>query len=85
MGCPTSPGRDILVLVADRDGLSYYRLETIDREMGYPGWAELARARTCLIEMDLIAFEPHSEHDANGVYQVLGLVRVVMRRDPRGR
>lgn len=74
-----------LVLAADHNGISWWRLESIDRELGYMGWAEIARSRTRLVALDLIAFEPHSEHDPNGVYQVLDMAEVHSQRHPHAR
>jgi hypothetical protein len=62
-----------LVLAADRQGISYYRLESIGQRLGRLSWHDVRQARERLVARGLIAFAPHSEHDPNGVYQVLPL------------
>ncbi len=62
-----------LVLAADAQGISYYRLETISRYLGHLPWAKIHSARERLIERGLIAFEPFSPGEPNGFYQVLSL------------
>ena len=62
-----------LVLVGDRNGVSFYRLETICRYLDYMDWGDFHRARKGLIEYGLIAFQPFRPHEPNGFYQVLPL------------
>jgi len=61
-----------LVLVADRDGVSFYRKEVIAKKLGID-WTEVGQARRRLVEMELVAFRPFSPGDPNGFYQVLPL------------
>jgi hypothetical protein len=59
-----------LVLVADRNGVSFYRKEKICDTL----WLDFGRfetARDRLISMKLIAFEAYSICSPNGHYQVL--------------
>ena len=59
-----------LVLVADRNGVSFYRKEKICDQLGLDfGQFEVARDR--LIDLKLIAFERYSALTPNGYYQVL--------------
>ena len=59
-----------LVLVADRNGVSFYRKEKICDQLGLDfGQFEVARDR--LIDLKLIAFERYSAMTPNGYYQVL--------------
>lgn len=62
-----------LVLVGDRNGVSYYRLEKICRYLDEMDWGDFHCARDGLIEANLIDFRPFNIHDPNGFYQVLGL------------
>lgn len=62
-----------LVLVGDRNGVSFYRNEKICEVLDYMEWADFHKARQRLIEADLIDFKPFSKHDPNGFYQVLSL------------
>lgn len=59
-----------LVLVADRDGVSWYRIEKIGRPLGLTE-DRVVLARDRLVERALIAFEPFRAGDVNGYYQVL--------------
>ena len=59
-----------LVLASDAEGISYYRMETISDVFGI-SWSQFQEARQRLIDKGLIAFEPLSEHEVNGFYQVL--------------
>ena len=59
-----------LALVADRNGVSFYRKEKICDQLGLDfGAFEVARDR--LIDLKLIAFESYSAMSPNGHYQVL--------------
>jgi hypothetical protein len=62
-----------LVLVGDKNGVSFYRLEKICQYLDDMDWSDFHRARRVLIENDLIAFQPFSPHEPNGFYQVLSL------------
>ncbi len=62
-----------LALAADRQGISYYHLESIAKRLGHIDWGALHEARDHLEEVGLIAFLPFSPHDPNGFYQVLEL------------
>jgi len=63
-----------LVLAADAQGLSCWRLDRIEAMLGYlPSRRELLRARQRLMDLDLIAYRPWSEHGPDGSYQVLAL------------
>jgi hypothetical protein len=73
--CMTSDGIALyvfLVLAADRDGLSCWRLDRMERELPLEG-AALVAARTRLIEAGLIAFRPWSARSRDGTYQVLSI------------
>ena len=61
-----------LSLVADRNGVSFYRKEKICDVLGLD-FTALAIARDRLIEMDLLAFAPYSALSVNGFYQVLAV------------
>jgi hypothetical protein len=59
-----------LALVADRDGVSFYRKEKICHILGMDfGAFEVARDR--LIDLGLLAFGPYSALSVNGFYQLL--------------
>jgi len=62
-----------LVLVGNRDGVSFYRLEKICTYLDHMEWADFHEARDRLISLGLIAFRPFSHHNPNGFYQVLSL------------
>lgn len=66
-----------LVTVADAQGLSYYGAATLARRLRL-GDAQLAAARTQLIELDLVAYEPP-------LYQVLALSPGATTSPPRVR
>jgi hypothetical protein len=59
-----------LLLVADRNGVSFYRKEKICDVLGLD-WGPFEVARDRLINLGLIAFEPYSGLTPNGYYQVL--------------
>ena len=63
-----------LALAADRQGVSYYHLETIAKHLGHIDWSELHEARDHLQELGLLAFLPFGKCDPNGFYQVLELL-----------
>lgn len=59
-----------LTLVADRNGVSFYRKEKVCDLLGLDfGQFEVARDR--LISLGLLAFSPYSAMTVNGFYQVL--------------
>ena len=63
-----------LVLAADAQGLSCWRLDRIEKMLGYTiARAELFQARQRLIDHGLIAYRSWSEHSPYGSYQVLAL------------
>lgn len=59
-----------LALAADRNGVSFYRVEKIAQVLSLDG-PEFDVARDRLIDMRLIAFERYSALSPNGFYQVL--------------
>jgi hypothetical protein len=64
-----------LVLAADQNGLSCWRLDRIEREMPSFDRSALWKARDRLLELDLVAFKPWRVSDPDGVYQVLSIQR----------
>ena len=62
-----------LVVVGNRDGVSFYRMEKICELLAYMEWGAFQAARDRLIALGLIAFRPFSPHEPNGFYQVLSL------------
>lgn len=74
-----------LVLAADRQGVSFYRLESIARELGHLDWSALGRAQRRLIELDLIAYQPRGPHAPDGTFQVLPLDGLPSRRQDDAR
>ena len=71
-----------LTLAADRDGLSCWRLDRIEREMPYFDHHTLWSARDRLVELGMIAFRPWRKGDLNGCYQVLSVERPKDRLSP---
>ena len=61
-----------LCLVADREGVSFYRRAKIGRELGLDD-TEVASALARLIDLDLVAYRPFREGAADGFHQVLSL------------
>ena len=61
-----------LCLVADREGVSFYRRAKIGRELGLDD-QEVASALARLIELDLVAYRPFRDGAADGFHQVLSL------------
>lgn len=61
-----------LVLVADRNGVSFYRKDLISRKLDIE-WSDFEEAKRRLIERGLIAFRRFSPHEVDGFYQVLPL------------
>jgi hypothetical protein len=64
-----------LVLAADKDGLSCWRLDRIEHEMPCFERSDLWKARDRLLQLDLVAFKPWRTSDPDGVYQVLSIQR----------
>ena len=62
-----------LVLVGNRDGVSFYRTEKVCELLSYMEWGAFQKARDHLIALGLIAFRPFSRNEPNGFYQVLAL------------
>lgn len=75
-----------LILAADRQGLSCWRIERVARELGDIDFAELFVARETLVARGLVAYRPWSAHCVDGVYQVLPVPAskpvAAMRVDP---
>jgi hypothetical protein len=64
-----------LALAADRQGLSCWRLDRVERQIPFDV-AALKRARDGLVAKDLIAFRPWGPRSIDGSYQVLSLPEV---------
>jgi hypothetical protein len=62
-----------LALAADRNGLSCWRLDRIERAIPCFDRHALWQARSRLGEMDLIAYRPWRPGDPDGSYQVLSV------------
>ena len=61
-----------LALVADRNGVSFYRKDVMSKRLGID-WGDFEESKTRLLERGLIAFRPFTTHDVDGFYQVLPL------------
>jgi hypothetical protein len=61
-----------LALAADRQGLSCWRLDRMERDLPFEV-ADLKQARERLIAGDLVAFRPWGPRSVDGSYQVLSL------------
>lgn len=72
-----------LILAADRDGLSCWRLDRIEREMPCFDRHALWRARDRLVDLDLVAFKPWRPSDPDGVYQALSIRRPLAASAPQ--
>jgi hypothetical protein len=72
-----------LVLAADRDGLSCWRIDRMERELP-ADVGSLKTARSGLVKKDLIAFFPWSSRSINGTYQVLSIEHRMCVPAPRG-
>lgn len=59
-----------LVLVADRNGVSFYRKDVISKRLGID-WSQFEESKTRLLERGLIAFRPFAPRDVDGFYQIL--------------
>ncbi len=64
-----------LTLAADRNGLSCWRLDRIERDVPCLDRHTLWAARDRLAELDLIAYRPWRKGDPDGCYQVLSIPR----------
>jgi hypothetical protein len=73
-----------LVLAADRQGLSCWRLERIERQIPCFDLAALHAARKGLISAELVAFRAWSRGSSDGIYQVLSLPRPAASSRHRG-
>ena len=62
-----------LVLVADKNGVSFYRKEKICNAVSLD-YNQFEIARDRLVDMKLIAFEGYSVLSPNGYYQILPIV-----------
>lgn len=71
-----------LVLAADKDGLSCWRLDRIEREMPCFDRSALWKARDRLVELDLVAFKPWRASDPDGIHQVLSIQRSGAAQSP---
>lgn len=69
-----------LTLAADKNGLSCWRLDRIERDLPCFDRHALWDARDRLLELDLIAFRPWRKNDPDGCYQLLALERAKHRR-----
>ena len=58
------------VLVADRNGVSFYRKDVISKRLGID-WDQFEESKARLVERGLIAFRPYVPRDVDGFYQVL--------------
>ena len=72
-----------LALAADRQGLSCWRFDRIEREVPFDVRV-LKRARDGLVEKDLVAFQPWGPKSVDGSYQVLALPEAEAASTPRG-
>lgn len=61
-----------LVLVADKNGISFYRKDVISKKLGID-WSQFETAKARLLERGMIAFRPFTKGDVDGFYQVLPL------------
>jgi hypothetical protein len=73
-----------LVLAADRQGLSCWRLDRMIQDLPFSR-EDLIRARSRLTEWDLLAYRPWSKGSPDGVYQVLDCPRGPMRNAHLGK
>jgi hypothetical protein len=61
-----------LVIVADANGVSFYRKDLISKRLGID-WDQFEEAKARLLERRFIAFRPFRVGDVDGFYQVLPL------------
>jgi len=62
-----------LVLAADQQGLSCWRLDIMQRTMPAFHFHQFHDARDLLVQKRLLAFKSWSQNDPDGVYQLLAL------------
>lgn len=72
-----------LALAADRDGLSCWRLDRMERELP-SDVGPLVRARAGLLDKDLLGFAPWSRRSTDGTYQLLSVEPHLAPPDRRG-
>ena len=65
-----------LALAADRNGLSCWRLDRIQRAVPCFDHPALLDARRRLVDLDLITYRPWRRDDHDGCYQVLSVERL---------
>ena len=61
-----------LVNVGDKEGISFYRRETICSKLKL-GIVQYEKAKEALIGYDLIAYKPFNKYSLSGYFQVLSL------------
>jgi len=71
-----------LALAADRNGLSCWRLDRIEREIPCFDRHVLWAARDRLVELGMIAYRPWRKGEPDGCYQVLSVERPEDRLSP---
>jgi hypothetical protein len=59
-----------LVIVADANGVSFYRKDLISKRLGIH-WDQFEDAKARLLERGFIAFRPFTARDVDGFYQIL--------------
>lgn len=59
-----------LVIVADANGVSFYRKDLISKRLGID-WDQFEAAKARLLERGFIAFRPFTAGDVDGFYQIL--------------
>jgi hypothetical protein len=64
-----------LALAADKNGLSCWRLDRIERDIPCFDYHTLRSARERLVELELIAYRPWRSSDRDGCYQLLAVER----------
>jgi hypothetical protein len=65
-----------LAIAADRNGLSCWRLDRIQRAMPCFDRDALWDARRRLVELDLLTYHPWRRDDPDGCYQLLSIQRI---------
>ncbi len=65
-----------LAIAADRNGLSCWRLDRIQRAMPCFDRDALGDARRRLVELDLLTYHPWRRDDPDGCYQLLSIQRI---------
>ncbi len=72
-----------LALAADRNGLSCWRVDRMERELPLSS-ADIVRARRGLVDRKLVAFRPWSARSVDGSYQVLAVDTIAPCHARRG-